>query len=158
MKEETTLETCHAAGLPEEEILFILNHIDRRLVKENIAIRCKRHPVLTVADRISYRKQIHEQLGQILGKRNFLEYEHDYCMITIMMAATYVGRNLEEISRISIIPKVFVDRVFARLDIERIWPVQIYDLPRLKSHDYKRIALICHDEKYLLKGYLIPHQ
>jgi len=153
-----TLETCHAAGLPEEEILFILKHVDRRLVKENIAIRCKRHPVLTVADRISYRKQIHEQLNQILGNRDFVEYEHDYCMITIMMAATYVGRNLEEISRISIIPKVFVERVFARLDIEEIWPVQISDLPRLKSHDYKRITQICYDEKYLLKGYLIPNQ
>lgn len=103
--------------------------------------------------RISLRREIVEETQAIL-KEDIDREDPNHLMALLAVAADRCHRDIPEIARICILPLVWVERIFGRLDSMGVWPVTDKRRTDLQSSDYEIFAEICREEYPFLKDIL----
>ena len=149
-KDERLFDYLHSIGLPQKDILHHMSDYPDGQVRHRIGRKREEFSPLNFDRRLSLRIQLNETVEQILG-----DDQEDFgarAAAWIAACSPDTGRDLREISMVCVLPIIFIERVFARLDIQRIWPVTETTSSHLGPDAYQEIAAICNEEKDLLSG------
>jgi hypothetical protein len=95
--------------------------------------------------RIGARRRILAETSSLVGGQVHLD-DPEHMMVMLALCAQETSRELAEIARLALLPLAWVERVFARLDLEGVWPVTDRDNSDLGPTDYERFAEICREE------------
>jgi len=95
--------------------------------------------------RIGARRRILAEASSLVGGQVHLD-DPEHMMVMLALCAQETSRELAEIARLALLPLAWVERVFARLDLEGVWPVTDRDNSDLGPTDYERFAEICREE------------
>lgn len=91
------------------------------------------------------RREILQNAEGIIGLAPCL-HDPQHVMVVLALCAHQARRNLVETARLAVLPLPFVERVFARLDCEGVWPVTDDGSDDLTADDYRMFADICTQE------------
>lgn len=148
--DEDFFEYLHATGLPQKDILHHMSDYPDGQVRYRIARKREEHSPLNFDQRMVLREHLKKAIDDLIGRN-----EEDFGVkVAAWIAASrqHTGRDLREISMICLLPIAFIERVFARLDLEGVWPLTAPAHERLGPDAYRSIAAICNEEKGILQG------
>jgi len=148
-EEEALFEMLHSIGLPQKDILHHMSHMPEGQVRYRIGRKREEFSALSFDQRIALRAECNVQVTKLIG-RNYKDIGIRNAA-WIAAVAPHTGRDMRELGQVCMLPIVYVERVFARLDLENIWPVTQRHIPSLGDHDFRRIADICGEEIALLR-------
>ena len=99
--------------------------------------------------RISIRSKIMAKAAE-MAEEEIDRSNSAHLMIIMALSADYAMRNLAEVARLSLLPLIWIERVFGRLDAEGVWPVTDRTSNDLVASDYERFAELCKQEMFML--------
>lgn len=103
--------------------------------------------------RISLRREIVKET-QALLEEDIDRKNPNHIMALLAVAADRCHRDISEIAMTCILPLIWVERIFGRLDSLGVWPVTDKRRVDLQASDYEIFAEICREEYPLLKEIL----
>lgn len=111
--------------------------------------------------RIRYQNQGHLHAKMVRQTEEMLETSFsitnpNHLMVLLTFSANETMRDIHETARLSVLPLKWVERIFGRLDVERIWTVNQTSKAAINIDDYVRFAEICQEELPLLHMLLRP--
>lgn len=110
-------------------------------------------PPLSPNLRISKRRKIEKIATELVGCE--LDRKNpEHLMVLLSLAGEETKRDLVEVSKLTILPLTWINRVFGLIDAVGIWPAGKESHPNMTASDYHYFAEICEMEMDHIKDIL----